>query len=71
MKCPYCGEEMRLGYIQSRDRVAWDEKKKMVTAFSPTKTATVDLATEGSLFGGVSAEAYLCVDCKKVIIDYA
>ena len=33
MKCPYCGKEMTLGYIQNRDGVYWTEKKLPVPAW--------------------------------------
>ena len=32
MKCPYCGKEMTLGYIQNREGVYWTEKKRKVAA---------------------------------------
>ena len=31
-RCPYCGGEMLLGYMQSRDGVYWSMKKKLVPA---------------------------------------
>lgn len=43
MKCPYCNEEMKTGYIQCRDGVYWSEKKRMVSALPPMNGEDVDL----------------------------
>ena len=69
-KCPYCGEEMELGYIQCRDGVLWSEKKRIIAAL-PTLSRSIDLASdEGGVFSGYSTEAYNCIKCKKIIIEY-
>lgn len=34
MRCPYCNEEMELGFIQSRDGVTWNTKKCKVAALA-------------------------------------
>ena len=62
MKCPYCDNEMELGYIQSRDGLGWNAKKRIVSALSGT-FADQNL--------GETAVAFRCKECKKMIIDYS
>lgn len=70
MKCPYCNEEMKVGYIQCRDGIYWTENKRMVTALPPMNGESVDLRTisEGSY--KACAVAHNCPKCKKILIDY-
>lgn len=70
MNCPYCGEEMRLGYIQGRDNVIWDTKKRMVAALPSLRNSAIFLGDEGGPFAGTSVSAYNCEKCKKIIIEY-
>lgn len=44
MKCPYCNEEMELGYIQCRDGVTWTPKRQLVAALSGLGRGSVSLA---------------------------
>ena len=62
MQCAHCGKEMELGYIQSRDGLGWNAKKRIVSALSGT-FADQNL--------GETAVAFRCKECKKVIIDYS
>lgn len=68
--CPYCGNEMELGYIQCRDGVAWAKKKRKVAALLGLDSSAIVLSSEGGPFSGGVAEAYCCPKCKKIIIDY-
>lgn len=70
MKCPYCGMEMSLGYIQCRDGVSWNKTKRLVAAISDLGADLV-LANGGGIFSGASVTAYNCQSCKKIIIDYS
>ena len=70
MRCPYCGEEMKLGYIQCRDGVAWSKKKRLVAAIS-SLGADLVLADEEGMFSGAAVPAYNCESCKKILIDYS
>lgn len=67
MKCPYCQCEMEQGYIQSRDGLAWTKKEHFVIAFAPYTSDSLQI---GNRRDGKSAEAYLCKNCKKILIDY-
>ena len=70
MKCPYCNGEMKLGYIQCRDGVIWDTKKRMVAALPSLRNDSVYLGSGDGPFSGSSALAYNCEECKKIVIDY-
>jgi hypothetical protein len=70
MKCPYCGNEMELGYIQCRDGVRWTEKRAVVAAFSALAKGSLPLGN-GAADNSDTVYAHKCADCKKVIIDYA
>ncbi len=70
-KCPYCNNEMELGYIQCRDGVSWTKEKTPVAALSFLSSSAVILASGGGPLSGAVIEAYRCPSCKKIIIDYA
>ncbi len=61
MQCPYCGNEMEKGYLQSRDGIGWGKKELLVKAFS-------ELFSEKPL--GTAVETYNCRRCKKLVIEY-
>ena len=61
MQCPYCGNEMEKGYLQSRDGIGWGKKEVFIKAFS-------ELLAEKPL--GKTVETYSCRQCKKLIIEY-
>ena len=61
MQCPYCGNEMEKGYLQSRDGIGWGKKEVLIKAFS-------ELLAEKPL--GKTVETYNCRQCKKLIIEY-
>ncbi|MDN6731872.1 MAG: PF20097 family protein [Atopostipes suicloacalis] len=65
MKCPYCGEEMAEGFVQSARNIFWSTQKKKVV-FAPSKAEDISIANG---FNGASKESYFCRKCKKVIID--
>ena len=66
MICPYCGKEMKHGYISSRDGVFWSEKKHILpTGLGCGKDEKIDLNKQEN-----HVVAFRCIDCKKVIIEY-
>ena len=66
MKCPYCGEEMQTGYLQSARPVLWSpQKKKMMFLASEMEDVRI---TEG-LWNGCFAVADYCELCEKVIVS--
>lgn len=67
MVCPYCGAEMKKGYIQSRDGVWWTKKKHFLPAIAAMEfdKDAVDLnPKEGCV------DAYMCSECRKVVIVF-
>ena len=72
MLCPYCGKEMEKGFIQGRDGVWWSEKKRPVSALHIFGGNMVELAKSlpGVTGDRRAADAYLCRDCRKVVVDY-
>lgn len=70
MLCPYCQNEMELGYIQCRDGVTWTPKKQLISSLSFLGKGAVSLEN-GAADNSTTVYAYKCADCKKVIIDYA
>ncbi len=61
MLCPYCKGEMEKGYLQSRDGLGWNHKKKWIAALS-------GMIADQPL--GTVVVAYRCASCKKLLIDY-
>lgn len=70
MKCPYCKQEMELGYIQCRDGVQWTSKKVFAAALSQFAKDSVSLEN-GAGRNNTAVYANKCSTCKKVIIDYS
>lgn len=68
MKCPYCGEEMERGVIQSPQEISWKDKKHV---FGRAKLHEGSIVlSELSLIKGSASIAFLCRKCEKIIIDY-
>ena len=70
MKCPYCNNDMELGYIQCRDGVTWTPKKQFAAALSSLAKNSVSLEN-GAADNSRTVYAYKCAECRKVIIDYS
>ena len=64
MTCPYCGLDMKQGFIQcdGRRKPAW---------FSSAENQTVRLTGFDivSLLSTYKIEAFYCQPCKKIVID--
>ena len=71
MKCPYCKNEMELGFIQSPQEISWKKgDKKPLMGRAQFHEGSVILS-EISFLKGSAVTAFLCRECKKVIIDYS
>ena len=68
MNCPYCGEEMERGVIQSNYELNWKHKKHFLKSAEYHDGAVV--LSERAPPKGSAAAAFLCRKCEKVIIDY-
>ena len=65
MKCPYCSEDMRVGYIQSARPIFWGEEKHKLL-FSPRGNEEFTISES---FWDCTAEAFYCAQCGKVVIE--
>ena len=71
MKCPYCGKAMEKGLIQSPQEIAWLKGKKR-PLWGRAKLHDGSVVLSGlSVTKGSAVAAYLCRECKKVLIDYS
>ena len=71
MICPYCAGEMEEGIIQSPHEISWKKGlKRPVFGRAAFHEGSVVLS-ELSFWKGSAVKAFLCRDCRKVIIDYA
>ncbi|MFT5873230.1 MAG: PHP family Zn ribbon phosphoesterase [Clostridium sp.] len=68
MKCPYCGEEMGQGVIQSVEEISWQNKKHLFARAKFHRGSIV--LSQLSMLSGSVAIAFLCRKCEKIIIDY-
>ncbi|MGE4213939.1 MAG: PF20097 family protein [Anaerotignaceae bacterium] len=64
MKCPYCNEEMELGYLQSARTISWSPKKHKFIFIPNEKKGELYMPTEG---WDSYVESYLCRKCNIVI----
>lgn len=70
MKCPYCGGEMKKGYVQCRDGVFWTSVKRRSPVFSGLSEGSVPLGKHDRLMPNSCADAYNCAECGIAIIPY-
>ena len=66
MKCPYCKEEMELGYIKSSQRMHWG--KEQTLGFLPNDIKLTKGFWEG-FFHGYFVDAHHCRHCGKIVIS--
>ncbi|MBE5760636.1 MAG: hypothetical protein E7334_01410 [Clostridiales bacterium] len=67
MNCPFCGREMEAGYVQSA-RLFFFARKKHRAWLNP---GINDTLLSKSNFWNPQAPAFICENCKKVIVDYS
>ena len=67
MECPYCGIEMKKGVIQSAREIYWSNKKGNLFFMPLEYNGDVKVAPFG--WNGSSTEAYICNNCKKLIVN--
>ena len=65
MKCPVCGTPMEEGFLSSRSPVFWSEEVSGLPV--PTRKGDVLL---GKALGLLRPKAFLCRDCRKVVVDF-
>ena len=63
MKCPFCGDEMRSGYLQSTHRFFWSAERIGILHIMGKD----DVKVNKSDWVGAYTEADYCPRCKKII----
>ena len=65
MNCPCCGKPMEEGVLDSRGPVRWTDSASGMAI--PTSKHDVLL---GKALGLMRPKAYLCRDCRRVVVEY-
>lgn len=68
-KCPYCGNELQEGFVQS-DRLVFFTPKLHKIFVAPNLSKENEIVLTSSNWFYPNCTAFLCNNCKKVIIDY-
>lgn len=66
--CPYCGGPMEDGVIQSPQEINWKRKRHFFGRARFHEGSVV--LSRLSFSKGSAVQAYLCRDCRRVIIHY-
>lgn len=67
MNCPVCGKEMEQGLLQGNQRVSWVKREHKLSLLP--KTGEILLENKG--MGSFLLTAWICKDCKKMVVDYS
>ncbi|HCX05118.1 MAG TPA: hypothetical protein DHM42_11630 [Clostridiales bacterium] len=67
MDCPKCNNEMEQGYLQGMRRVAWVKNKHKVSLLPKQG----EVLLENNNVKDFLLKAWICKNCKKIIIDYS
>lgn len=68
MECPFCGKEMRQGYIPAGDVLRWlPTGEELFTASREDRVRLFYPLKNGSIDNG--PEAYYCADCMRLIVS--
>ena len=68
--CPYCGEMMQQGYIQSHYPIAWTPRKLKLFTFRAFYADDSRVLADIGAISAACATAYNCDKCKIVIIGH-
>jgi len=70
MNCPWCGSEMKSGVVQSA-RTIFFTTKAHKNWFLPDMSSGNEMTLSSHNWTRPTCKAFRCIDCRKVIIDYA
>lgn len=65
--CPYCGEPMKLGYVQSSHQIYFNPGKK-AKLIASGDLSSKNISSLGAL-KAPSIKGWYCKGCKKIILD--
>ena len=68
--CSKCGGEVKKGYIQCSNRIAWVPEKSKISV-EPSLNSESVLLSEQNRFSVNYVTAHLCEKCELVLIDYS
>lgn len=68
MKCPYCGNEMKSGVVQSARQIYFTTKEHK-NWFVPDTTCDDEVLLSFHNWTRPTCDAQYCPSCRKVIID--
>ena len=66
MRCPFCGDLMEKGFIQSGNLMVWVKKKHHISLLPREGEVILDR----NYWSGSTIPANICKQCKKVIAEY-
>ena len=69
MKCPYCGQEMIAGVVQSARQIFFTAKEHKFW-FVPDAACSEEILLSARNWTRPTCKAQHCQSCKKVIVDY-
>ena len=69
MKCPYCNGEMELGVLQAGHSILWTPRPHMISLIP--RNDGHDLLLDRSSLSMPKVEAFNCVACKRIVINYS
>ena len=67
MNCPFCGQEMEQGFVQSGTRILWTKKIHKISLLPKDG----DVLLLKSVLRPSAIPACICKVCKKIVMDYA
>ena len=67
MNCPKCGKEMALGTIKGKSVIFWTTDKNKLLPWPGKNEIPLYCPND---FGEDAPQAWLCKDCKTVILEY-
>lgn len=70
MKCPFCGNVMTNGIVQSARQIFFTTKAHK-NWFLPDVATREEIVLSSHNWTGPTCVAYHCAACKKVVLDYS
>lgn len=69
MRCPYCGNKMKSGIVQSTGKIFFTTKEQK-NSFLPDIAVDEEIVLSSHNWTRPTCIAYHCIECRKVVIDY-